>query len=263
MNRPSNTPLLGLETAQGVHTITLGAAPAHALSLAMIDALQEAFEAAGSDPDVRVIVIDGPGRIFCAGHDMKEMSRHRHDADAGAAFMDTLFSRCSDMMLTLAHLRKPTIAIVDGIATAAGLQLSASCDMVFASPTAEFCLPGVTNGGFCTTPAVAVSRVIGKRALMEMMLSGETMDSDWALRHGLITRIIPSERLSREAHSFAKTLAARNPTPIQDGKAALLAHQTLSLEDAYKIATPVMVAHLMDEGRQAKDKASKFYQSKS
>jgi len=178
---------------------------------------------------------------------MKEMARHRSDADQGPAFLTDLFEACSTMMLRLAGVPKPTIAAAEGIATAAGLQLLASCDIAIAGPSATFCLPGVNNGGFCTTPAVAVSRAVGQKALMELMLTGEALDADWALRTGLITRI--AENPLAAAQAMAATLATRNPGPIAAGKATLHAHLETSLEEAYAIATPVMVSHFLDEGR--------------
>ncbi|MEO0936919.1 MAG: enoyl-CoA hydratase-related protein [Pseudomonadota bacterium] len=247
MNQMQSPPLVGEALDAGVLTLTLGADPAHPLSRAMIDALDAALVRAEDNPDVRVVLIHGAGRIFCAGHDLKEMARHRSDADGGTAFLTGLFEACSAMMLRLAHMPKPTIAASTGIATAAGLQLMASCDMAIAGPDATFCLPGVKNGGFCTTPAVAVSRAIGQKALMELMLTGEALDADWALRTGLITRIA-ADPLA-EAQARAATLATRNPGPIAAGKAALHAHLETSLEEAYAIATPVMVGHFLDEGR--------------
>lgn len=247
MNQMHSTPLVGETLEGGVLTLTLGAAPAHPLSRAMIDALDAALARAEANADVRVVLIHGAGRIFCAGHDLKEMARHRGDADNGTAFLTSLFEACSAMMLRLAHMPKPTIAAATGIATAAGLQLMASCDMAIAGPDATFCLPGVNNGGFCTTPAVAVSRTIGQKALMELMLTGEALDADWALRTGLITRVAKDPLA--EAQALAATLATRNPGPIAAGKAALHAHLETSLEEAYAIATPVMVGHFLDEGR--------------
>lgn len=247
MNQMQSPPLVGQTLEGGVLTLTLGAAPAHPLSRAMIDALDAALARAAADAEVRAVLIHGAGRIFCAGHDLKEMARHRGDADGGTAFLTQLFEACSAMMLRLARLPKPTIAASTGLATAAGLQLMASCDMAVAGPASTFCLPGVKNGGFCTTPAVPVSRMIGQKALMELMLTGEALDADWALRTGLITRIA-ADPLA-EAQALGQTLATRNPGPIAAGKAALHAHLETSLEDAYAIATPVMVGHFLDEGR--------------
>ncbi|MGA0925166.1 MAG: enoyl-CoA hydratase-related protein, partial [Lutimaribacter sp.] len=140
-------PLVAADLDDGVLTLTLGRAPAHPLSLALIEALHSALDAAAENPQARVMVLSGPGHIFCAGHDLKEIAAHRQDPDQGHAFLTQLFDACAQMMQRLASLPQPTIAMVDGIATAAGLQMAASCDLVFASDRASFCLPGVNNGG--------------------------------------------------------------------------------------------------------------------
>lgn len=258
MDQHTDTALVSAELDQGVLTLTLGRAPAHPLSRPMIAALHRALDQAATDTAVRVIVLHGPGRIFCAGHDLKEIAAHRTDADLGQEFLDALFSECAAMMLALAQHPKPTLALVEGIATAAGLQLVASCDLAFATPAARVCLPGVNNGGFCTTPAVAVSRAVGRRRVMELALSGATMDADWALAAGLFTRLVPAASALPETLDFARLLASRNPGPILAGKAALAAHQDLTLAQAYVLATPVMVAHFMDDGRLAAERDSPF-----
>jgi len=249
MNQMHQPPLVTHTLTQGVRQITLGRAPAHPLSLAMITALHSELDDAADDPDTRVVVIDGPGHIFCAGHDLKEIAQHRSDADQGRAFLTELFNACAQMMLRLARLPKPTIAMVDGIATAAGLQMAASCDLVFASTRATFCLPGVKNGGFCTTPAVGVSRAVSRSHVMELALSAEPLDIDWGLRAGLVNRAFDSAALQAETMAFATTLAGRNPAPIAAGKAALDAHLGLPLDQAYHLATDVMIGHFMDPAR--------------
>jgi enoyl-CoA hydratase/carnithine racemase len=258
MNQMQSSPLVDATDAVGVRTLTLGAAPAHPLSLAMIQSIHTQLHDAAGDPDVNVVILSAPGHIFCAGHDLKEINRHRAADDHGEAFLHELFDACAQMMQTLATFAKPTIAVVDGIATAAGLQMVASCDLAFASPRAQFCLPGVNNGGFCTTPAVGVSRSIGHKHLMELLLSGENKSADWALNAGLINEVIASDTLYEHAHAFAIKLATRNAGPISAGKAALHAHRDLPLDQAYALATPVMVSHFMDKGRLAAEKTSKF-----
>lgn len=254
MNQMPQEPLVTHTLADGVRRITLGRMPAHPLSSAMIAALHAELDAAADDPDTRVLVIEGPGHIFCAGHDLKEIARRRADDDKGHAFLTDLFGACARMMLRLANHPKPTIAMVDGIATAAGLQMAVSCDMVFVSDRATFCLPGVRNGGFCTTPAVAVSRAVGYSHVMELALSAEPMDAGWALRTGLANRVLPPEALEQAVLDFATTLATRNPGPVRAGKAALKAHLDLPLDQAYELATEVMIGHFMDESRLAAEK---------
>lgn len=246
MDQFVTTDLLAESTAEGVRTITLLNGTAHPLSSRMIAALQSALDRAAGDADCRVLLISAPGHIFCAGHDLKEMAHHRAGPDKGRAFLTKLFDDCAAMMLTLARFPKPTVAMVDGIATAAGLQLAATCDLRFVSDRATFCLPGVNKGGFCTTPAVGVSRAISRTHLMELLLSGEALGADWALRTGFATRVLAPGDLDRETRAFAATLASRNPGPIAAGKRALDAHLGLSLEDAYALATPVMVAQFLE-----------------
>ncbi|SDC93320.1 enoyl-CoA hydratase-related protein [Ruegeria marina] len=253
MNEMPQDPLLGETLTEGVLTLTLGRPPAHPLSRAMIGALHDALRRAGTDDSVRVVVIHGPGRIFCAGHDLKEIARHRADADEGRAYVEDLFQACSAMMLEITRIPKPVIAMVEGLATAAGLQLVAACDLAYATPEARFCLPGVQNGGFCTTPAVAVSRVVGRKAVMEMALTGAAYDADWALGAGLINRIVPAAELSVMVSELARSLAARNPGPVGLGKLTLYRHLGLPLEEAYALAIPVMVDHFMDPGRRHLD----------
>jgi len=258
MNQTRPTPLVTTTDRSNVRTLHLGAAPAHPLSLPMIHAISDVLDAAANDPDTNVVILSGKGHIFCAGHDLKEIARNRTQPDHGEAFLTELFTACADMMQKLATFPKPTIAMVDGIATAAGLQMMASCDMAFVSPNASFCLPGVNNGGFCTTPAVGVSRSIGRKHLMELLLSGEVKDADWAMNAGLVNRVYSSETLTQEVQAFAATLANRNAAPISAGKTAVLTQLDMALDQAYAHATPVMVSHFMDAGRLAAEAKSKF-----
>jgi enoyl-CoA hydratase/carnithine racemase len=241
--------LVGAHQDGAVLTLTLGAAPAHPLSLAMIEALHEALIRAGEEDTVGAIVIHGPGRIFCAGHDLKEIARHRREADHGRAFLEWLFTACGEMMQAVATSPKPTIAMVEGLATAAGLQLVASCDLAYAAPGARFCLPGVKNHGFCTTPSVAVSRSVTPKHLMEMALTGEPVDADWALAAGLINRILPDNELAPFVQDMAARLAGHNRRAVADGKRAVKRQVEMPLEQAYAHATEVMVGHFMDPER--------------
>lgn len=241
---------LVLETLdEGVLTLTLGGGKAHALSLAMIEALSDALARAEANPQARVILLEGPGHIFCAGHDLKEIARHRHDEDRGEGYLRRLFARCSEMMQALVNQPQPVIAMVEGIATAGGLQLVASCDMAFAAPGATFCLPGAKNGGFCTTPSVAVGRAIGRRRVMEMVLSGLYYDADWALAAGLINRIVPAARLAEETRAFARALLVGHAPAMASGKRVLYRQLEMPLAQAYAEATEVMIDHFMDPSR--------------
>ncbi len=249
---------LGSALEDGVLTLTLGGGKAHPLSLTMIGTLKAALDAAIADAAVKVIVIHGPGPIFCAGHDLKEISHHRADADHGQAFLQELFDACAAMMTTLAEAPKPTIAMVEGSATAAGLQMVASCDLAFVSEAARFQLPGVNNGGFCSTPAVAVSRALSRKHLMELLLSGDVLDADWALSAGLVNRVLPADRLAQETADFARRLAGRNAGPVQRGIATLNAQMHLPLAEAYAVSGVTMLGHFMDPDRIAQESRGKF-----
>lgn len=250
--------LLHQTRAEGVLTLTLDNGPAHPLNRALIGALHEAVSAAADDPEARVIVIHGPGRIFCAGHDLKEIARHRADPDQGLAYLTDLFTACAALMQAIAESPRPTIAMVEGIATAAGLQLVAACDLAFAAETAKVCLPGVRNGGFCTTPAVAVSRSVARKHLMELLLSGEDRGAVWALNAGLFNAVLPPDALAAHVQGFARTLAGRNPGPIAAGKTCTVAHLDAPLAEAYVAATTTMIGHFMDPGRLAAEAGTPF-----
>lgn len=233
----------------GVLTLGLGAAPAHPLSLEVVEALHGALLRAAEDDAIGAIVIHGPGRIFCAGHDLKEIARHRRDADHGRAFLEHLFKRCAAMMQAVTLSPKPTIAMVEGIATAAGLQLVAACDLAFATDRARFCLPGVKNHGFCTTPAVAVARNLSRKHVMELALTGEPFDAHWALGAGLINRVLPEEGLAAFVQDIARRIASHNRKAVADGKQTLYRQLEMPLEQAYAHATEVMIGHFMDPDR--------------
>lgn len=253
MNQMPTSQLVTSAMADGVLTLTLGAAPAHPLSTAMIRSLHTAVQSAADDPEIGAIVVYGAGKIYCAGHDLKEISRHRSDPDQGRAYVERLFAECGEMMQAIAQCPKPSIAMIEGVATAGGLQLAASCDLAFATAGASFSLPGVNNGGFCSTPAVAVGRNIARKHLMEMLLSGERFDAEWALSVGLINRILPADTLAQFTQDFAAKLATRNLTAIADGKRATYQQLEMTLGDAYAHATPAMVNHFMDPERLARE----------
>ncbi len=241
-----DTDLITETLEHGVLTLTLGAPPAHPLSLAMIDALHAAITRAAQNDAAKVIVIHGPGNIFCAGHDLKEIARHRADADCGRDYLQRLFDRCAQMMQALTLSPKPTIAMVEGIATAGGLQLVAACDLAFAADSATFCLPGINNKGFCTTPAVAVARNLTRKHVMEMLLSGDTYDAQWARETGLINRALPVAELPAFVEDFARKLASRYGENVADGKRTLYRQVEMPLAEAYAHATEAMIGHFMD-----------------
>lgn len=244
------------ESLEGVVlTLTLGSAPAHPLSLDMIRDLHAALDRAAANRDARLVVINGPGQIFCAGHDMKEIARHRADADDGKAYLTELFTTCGDMMQALVAMPQATLARVEGIATAGGLQLVASCDLALATPNATFALPGVQNGGFCTTPSVAVSRAVGRKALMELALSARPKSADWALRAGLLNAVLSPTDIDAWIADMAEALSGGHPTAIAAGKRMTYAQLDMPLAEAYAAATEVMIGHFMDPVRIAQERA--------
>ena len=247
--------LANVAIEDGVLTVALAGGPAHPLSLGMIAALRRILARAAEDAAVRVIVFHGPGRIFCAGHDLKEIARHRGDSDQGLAYIKQLFADCEALMLALTRSPKPTIAMVEGIATAGGLQLVAACDLAFAAETASFCLPGVNNGGFCTTPAVAVARNLPRKLVLEMALSGATYDAQWARAAGLVNRVLPANELVGCTREFARQLATRHAPAIAKGKQTLQRQLEMPLEQAYAHATEVMIGHFMDPERIERERA--------
>jgi enoyl-CoA hydratase/carnithine racemase len=210
------------------------------LSLAMIEALGEAVDRLATDRQVRVVVLAAAGRGFCAGHDLKEMR-----ANAGSdAWQRRLFDACSAMMLGLTRLPQPVIARVHGIATAAGCQLVSMCDLAVASEAASFALPGVNIGVFCSTPAVGVARNIGRKRVMEMLLTGQPVDARTALEWGLVNRVVPAEQLDAEVARFAGLIASRSAAAIALGKRTFYAQVGGGLDAAYETAGEAMTCNM-------------------
>lgn len=239
--------LLARDQKDGVLVLTIANPPANALSLALIGALQQAFDDAAADESVRVVVLAASGKLFSGGHDLKEMTSHRADADGGRAFFERTFAECSRMMQTIVALPQPVIAAVDGVATAAGCQLVASCDLAIATERSLFGVNGIDVGLFCSTPAVAVSRKIKPKHAMEMLLTGEKVDAATAREFGLINRVVPPEYLNQIVMKYAQTIAAKSPLALRMGKQAFYAVSEMGLSDAYEHATGVMVDNMMAE----------------
>lgn len=231
-----------LTTAQGgITTLTLNnPAARNALSTAMLTALEEALDAVAADDTVRVLVIAANGPGFCAGHDLREV--RTFDGPARAR----LFAQCSRFMQRLTTLPVPVIARVHGIATAAGCQLVATCDLALASDTARFAVSGINVGLFCSTPMVALSRVVPRKAAMEMLLTGDFIDAPEAARLGLVNRCIPEADLDAAVLALATKLASKSRSAVALGKPAFYRQAELSLADAYAHTAEVMV-HNMDE----------------
>jgi enoyl-CoA hydratase/carnithine racemase len=230
---------------KGVLRLTLANPPANALSLAVMAALTAELERASADKAVRVIVLSAAGKVFCAGHDLKEMTAHRADADRGKAFFAETFAACATLMQAIVRHPLPVIAEVDGLATAAGLQLVASCDLAIASHEATFCTPGVNIGLFCSTPMVALSRNVSRKHAMEMLLTGETIDAATAKEFGLVNRVVPREYLNQIVTKYAQTIASKSSLVVKTGKEAFYAQAEMGLADAYAYASRIMVENML------------------
>jgi enoyl-CoA hydratase/carnithine racemase len=240
--------------------VTLADPPANALSRDTIGRLCDALDEAVGDPAVRVVVLAARGRTFCAGHDLKELTARRADPDGGRAFFERTMRACADLMLGITRCPKPVIAAVDGLATAAGMQLVASCDLAIASTDATFCAPGVNIGLFCSTPMVALSRNVGPKQAMEMLLTGETIDAATARDWGLVNRVVPREYLAQVVGKYADTIAAKSPLALRTGKAAFYAQAGLPLAEAYDHAVRVMVENML--ARDAKEGIGAFLEKR-
>ncbi|RST87314.1 enoyl-CoA hydratase [Aquibium carbonis] len=229
----------------GILTLTLANPPANALSIATMEALQGALDQARDDDAVRVVVLAAAGKVFCAGHDLKELTAHRADADRGRAFYEKTMRLCAGVMQSIVRLPKPVIAEVAGTATAAGCQLVASCDLAVATTEAMFATPGVNIGLFCSTPMVALSRNVSRKHAMEMLLTGEMIDATTAREFGLVNRVVPPEYLNQIVRKYAETIVSKSPLTLKIGKEAFYAQAEMGLSDAYDYAVKVMVENMM------------------
>ncbi|MCC5777813.1 enoyl-CoA hydratase [Nitratireductor sp. B36] len=236
---------VAVSEADGILYLTLASPPANALSIAMMEALKGALERARDDEAVRVIVLRSEGKVFCAGHDLKELTAHRADTDRGRGFFEKTMLLCASLMQTIVRHPKPVIAEVSGVATAAGCQLVASCDLAVASEAARFATPGVNIGLFCSTPMVALSRNVSRKHAMEMLLTGEMIDAQTALSFGLVNRVVPENELNQTAMSFAQTIASKSPLTLRIGKEAFYAQDEMELSQAYDYTVRVMVENMM------------------
>ena len=235
------TDLLLRHDDAGIAWLTLNRPEArNALSVPLMSALEAEFAAIEDNPTIRVAVLAGAGPAFCAGHDLKEVRA----ADQTAHI--ALFAQCSRLMQQITALRVPVIASVHGIATAAGCQLVATCDLAVASDTARFATPGVNIGLFCSTPMVALSRAIGRKAAMEMLLTGEMLSAADAVRHGLINRAVPETTLDDAVRDLATRIAGKSRAVLAIGKPAFYAQAELPLADAYALAAETMVRNMQE-----------------
>lgn len=239
-------PLVLREDDDGVAILTLSSPRSiNALSEAMLAALQEALDLIAEDRRIRAVILRGAGDHFCAGHNLKEMTAARSGADGGFQYFQDLFATCSRMMQTIVTLPQPVIAEVSGIATAAGCQLVASCDLAVASQEARFATSGVNIGLFCSTPMVALSRNVARKHAMEMLLLGEFIPAARAAEMGLVNRVVPLADLGRETLAMARKIADKSSAAVKIGKAAFYQQSELPLAEAYALAGRVMAENMM------------------
>jgi enoyl-CoA hydratase/carnithine racemase len=234
------TAVLLEERADGVLRLTLNRPEArNALSIALMTALLEALARAGKDPQTRVAVIAGAGPAFCAGHDLREIREERRET------YERIFALCGELMLAIVRLPKPVIAEIHGVATAAGCQLVATCDLAVAAEDARFATPGVNIGLFCSTPMVALTRAVGRKAAMEMLLTGELVDAATARALGLVNRVVPRSELREAVDGLARQIAGKSAFTVAIGKEAFYRQAELDLAAAYRYAAEVMTTNML------------------
>jgi enoyl-CoA hydratase/carnithine racemase len=230
----------------GVLRLTLSdAATRNSLSESMMAALTTTLDNAAADKAVRVIVLAAEGPAFSSGHNLKEISAHRADADRGAAYFASLFDACARLMMGIVGNPRPVIAEVSGLASAAGCQLVATCDLAIASDTARFCTPGVNIGLFCSTPMVALSRNVSSKHAMEMLLTGDVFDAQDALRFGLVNRVVPGDQLTETVTALAAKVASKSMVTVKTGKQAFYRQRDMPLAEAYAYTARVMTENLL------------------
>jgi len=240
-------PLLLREDRDGVATLTLNRpAQRNALSIGLMAALQAELDTIAGDPAVKVVVIAGAGPGFCGGHDLKEM-RATPKRQAYAA----LFAQCSKLMMSITRLPQPVIARVHAIAAAAGCQLVATCDLAVAAESARFAVNGVNIGLFCSTPMVALTRAIGRKPAMEMLLTGDLIDARTALSYGLVNKVVPDGELDAAVAELAGKIVAKSPYALKIGKEAFYKQAEFDLDDAYAFASDVMTKNMLARDAEA------------
>ena len=248
--------------SDGILRLTLNdSARRNALSEAMLAALGAAFDAASTNVDVRVIILSAAGPVFCAGHDLKEMTAGRQNADRGRAYFAKILDQCSSVMQKIVTCSKPVIAEIDGVATAAGCQLVASCDLAVASKDAKFCTPGVHIGLFCSTPMVALSRNLANKHAMEMLLTGDMVPASRAAEMGLVNQVVPSAKLRAASMALAGKIAAKSSLTVATGKRAFYQQKEMDLAAAYNYASEIMVENML--ARDAEEGIAAFIEKRA
>ncbi len=239
--------VLRSDPAPGICRLTLNRPKQrNALSVELMTALEAALDETAGERGLRAVILSAAGPAFCAGHDLKEMTARRADADAGAAFFAALFAQCSRLMMKIVRHPRPVIAEVHALATAAGCQLVASCDLAVAAEGAAFATPGVNIGLFCSTPMVALSRNVGRKQAMEMLLTGEQVPAARAREIGLVNRVVAAERLVAETEALAALVASKPQGTLKLGKAAFYAQAEMDLDAAYEFAARTMTMNMLN-----------------
>jgi len=249
MNSPD---LLQRTDDDGIAIVMLNAPETiNALSEAMLDALSNEFDRIADDRSIHAVILRSAGKHFCAGHNLKEMTARRDDPDGGFQYFLDLFATCSAMMQRIVNLPQPVIAEVKGIATAAGCQLVASCDLAVASDDATFATSGVNIGLFCSTPMVALSRNVARKMAMEMLVLGEFLPADRVAQMGLVNRVVPRDELEDATLGLARTIADKSPLAVKVGKRAFYEQLEMPLAEAYEYAGRVMAENMMARDAEA------------
>lgn len=239
-----NAPLvLREDRADGLTTLTLNRPDQfNSLSQATLSALQAELDSIAADEGRRVVVIAGAGKAFCAGHDLKEM-RSNHSK----GYMQALFRQCGQLMLTLTRMPQPVIARVHGIATAAGCQLVSMCDLAVAADVSKFAVSGINVGLFCSTPAVGLARNLGRKAALEMLLTGDFISAEEAKAKGLVNRVVPVDALDAEVEKLVASILAKSAVAVRTGKGMFYKQLEMSLVEAYDYAAEVMACNMMSD----------------
>ena len=240
---PIDPLVLREQDSRGLVTLTLNRPQAfNALSVGLLDALQAELDRVATDAGARAVVIAAAGRAFCAGHDLKEMR-----AEPSLAYYERLFAQCGRMMMTIQRLTVPVIARVHGMATAAGCQLVAMCDLAVAASDAKFAVSGINVGLFCSTPSVALSRNLGRKAAFEMLVTGDFISAEEARDKGLVNRVAAPDRLDAEVERLVASIVAKPATAIATGKALFYRQLEKPIAEAYEDAGRTMACNMMDE----------------
>ncbi|MDH5355044.1 MAG: enoyl-CoA hydratase [Gammaproteobacteria bacterium] len=243
VNEPINKPVLTKNIDNGIATLTLNRPDQYnALSKLLLTELQQALDQTAADESVNVVILVANGKAFCAGHDLKEM-RSSEDRE----FHQALFQQCGRVMQTIAEMPQPVIAQVDGIATAAGCQLVAQCDLAVASDVSRFAVSGINVGLFCSTPAVALSRNMHRKQAMQMLLTGDFIDAQTACDYGLVNSVTPVENVAAETRALAEKIAAKSPLAIKTGKRMFYKQLNMGLSEAYDFASDTMACNMDSE----------------